>query len=179
MTNNDVLIRLRYALNITDLKVLEIFRLAGCEMERAELEGIFKREDEEGHVRCPDRLAGLFLTGLIAWKRGPRPGAEGSPEESAPGSAAEAAGGPARREASRSEESPRGPLTNNDILKRIRVALALKDEDIVAIMGLAGVAVSKAEVNALFRKRGGENYRECGDQFLRNFLAGLTKKYRP
>lgn len=179
MTNNDVLIRLRYALNIPEPRIVEIFALAGHAIERAELEGIFKREDEDGYVRCPDRLAGLFLTGLIAWKRGPRPGAEGSPEESAPGSASAAAGGPARREASPSEEAPRGPLTNNDILKRIRVALALKDEEIVAVMGLAGVAVSKAEVNALFRKRGSENYRECGDQFLRNFLAGLTKKYRP
>ena len=178
MTNNDVLIRLRYALNIPEPRIIEIFALAGHAIERSELEGIFRREDEEGHVRCPDRLAGLFLTGLIAWKRGPRPGAEGSPE-SAPGNAAATAGGPARREASRSEEAPRGPLTNNDILKRIRVALALKDEDIVAIMGLAGAAVSKAEVNALFRKRGGENYRDCGDQFLRNFLAGLTKKLRP
>lgn len=64
-------------------------------------------------------------------------------------------------------------LTNNDILKKIRVALELKDEDIVHILGLSGFKVSKTELNALFRKPDHPNYKECGDQLLRNFLNGL------
>lgn len=151
MTNNDILIRLRYALNITDLKLIELFGLAGHAIEKTELEGIFRREDEEGYLPCSDRLAGLFLKGLIAMRRGLR---EDDPPE------------------------PRGPLTNNEILKRIRIALELRDEDIVAIMKLADIEVSKAQINALFRKPASENWRPCGDQFLRNFLFGLTKKYR-
>lgn len=65
-------------------------------------------------------------------------------------------------------------MTNNDILKKLRVALKLRDEDIVHILNLANFEVSKSEVNALFRAEEHPNYKECGDQFLRNFLNGLV-----
>lgn len=152
LNNNDVLKRLRYALNITDLKVVELFKLVGYDIPKAELESIFKTEDEAGYVECGDALIGKFLDALIISRRGKKEGAHAS--------------GPSAR------------LYNNDILKRIRVALELKDEDIMAIMGLAGVEVSKSELGALFRKPDHRNYRPCGDQFLRNFLVGLTAKYR-
>lgn len=64
-------------------------------------------------------------------------------------------------------------LTNNDILKKIRVALELKDEDVVKILKLADFEISKSELNALYRKPDQANYKECGDQLLRNFLNGL------
>lgn len=64
-------------------------------------------------------------------------------------------------------------LTNNDILKKIRVALELKDEDVVNILKLADFDISKSELNALYRKPDHPNYKECGDQLLRNFLNGL------
>jgi len=65
-------------------------------------------------------------------------------------------------------------LTNNDILKKLRVALELKDEDIVHILKLAEFEVTKSELTALFRKPDHPNYKECGDQLLRNFLNGLV-----
>jgi hypothetical protein len=64
-------------------------------------------------------------------------------------------------------------MTNNDILKKLRVALKLTDDDIVKIMGLVDFQVSKAELGALFRRDDHPKYMECGDQFLRNFLNGL------
>lgn len=64
-------------------------------------------------------------------------------------------------------------LTNNDILKKIRVALELKDEDVVKILKLAEFDITKSELNALYRKPDHPNYKECGDQLLRNFLNGL------
>ncbi len=64
-------------------------------------------------------------------------------------------------------------LTNNDILKKIRVALELKDEDVVKILKLADFDITKSELNALYRKPDHANYKECGDQLLRNFLNGL------
>ncbi|MCE9539978.1 MAG: DUF1456 family protein [Bacteroidetes bacterium] len=64
-------------------------------------------------------------------------------------------------------------LTNNDILKKIRVALELKDEDVVKILKLADFEITKSELNALYRKPDHANYKECGDQLLRNFLNGL------
>jgi uncharacterized protein YehS (DUF1456 family) len=158
MNNNDILRRLRYALNITDIKVIELFKLADYEIGKSELESAFKKEEDPGYVECDDHLLGLFLEGLVASRRGKRDKAE------------EGSSRPVPRDETR--------LSNNDILKRIRVALELKDEDIISIMGLAGTEISKSELNALFRKRGHPNYRPCGDQFLRNFLVGLTTKYR-
>lgn len=64
-------------------------------------------------------------------------------------------------------------LTNNDILKKLRVALELKDEDVVQILKLADFKISKSELNALYRKPDHPNYKSCGDQLLRNFLNGL------
>ncbi|MBL7970442.1 MAG: DUF1456 family protein [Prolixibacteraceae bacterium] len=65
-------------------------------------------------------------------------------------------------------------MVNNDILKKLRVALKLRDEDIIQILDLAGFSFSKSEVNALFRAEDHPNYKECGDQLLRNFLNGLV-----
>ncbi|MGS2761782.1 DUF1456 family protein [Sinomicrobium sp. M5D2P9] len=64
-------------------------------------------------------------------------------------------------------------MTNNDILKKLRVALKLTNDDIVEIMKLVGFNVSKSELGALFRREDHPKYMECGDQFLRNFLNGL------
>jgi len=65
-------------------------------------------------------------------------------------------------------------MTNNDILKKLRVALQLKDTDIVHIMGLVDFKVSKSEINALYRNEDHPKYVACKDQFLRNFLNGLV-----
>ena len=70
------------------------------------------------------------------------------------------------------------PLTNNIILKKIRIALELQEDDMLGILKLANVQLSKSELTALFRRVGHKNYKECGDQFLRNFLKGLTIRYR-
>lgn len=64
-------------------------------------------------------------------------------------------------------------LTNNDILKKLRVAHKLKDEDIVKICGLVDFNISKSAVNDMFRKENHPKYVDAGDQFLRNFLNGL------
>jgi uncharacterized protein YehS (DUF1456 family) len=66
------------------------------------------------------------------------------------------------------------PLTNNDILKKLRVALSLKDTDVIEIMKLVDFKVTKSEINAFYQKEGSANYMPCGDQFLRNFLNGLV-----
>jgi uncharacterized protein YehS (DUF1456 family) len=64
-------------------------------------------------------------------------------------------------------------MTNNDILKKLRVALNLRDDDIIHILGLVDFTITKSELGALFRKEDHPNYKPCGDQILRNFLNGL------
>jgi uncharacterized protein YehS (DUF1456 family) len=69
-------------------------------------------------------------------------------------------------------------VTNNDILKKLRIALELKDADIIEILKLADFEISKTELSALFRNPGHKNYKECGNQLLRRFLDGLIIKKR-
>ncbi len=83
---------------------------------------------------------------------------------------------------SKSEKHPQPPIqipvTNNMILKKLRVAFTLREEAMHDIINSVGFSVSKPEMSALFRKEDHKNYRECGDQLLRYFLKGLAKKYR-
>lgn len=69
-------------------------------------------------------------------------------------------------------------MHNNEIVKKLRVALELKDTDIVDIFQAGGVNISKSEVSAFFRKSDHRNYQPMGDQLMRKFMNGLTKKYR-
>ncbi|MBJ6750098.1 YehS family protein [Geomonas anaerohicana] len=154
MTNNDVFRRLRYALNLNTQAVVEAFRLSDVKMGQADITSLVKKDDEEGFRECGDDVLQAFLDGLIALKRGKREGAEDK-----------AAATPEQ-------------LTNNDILKKIRIALSLKEDEMLAIFKLAKFPVSKSELSAVFRAKGQENYKPCGDQMLRNFLKGLTMKYR-
>ncbi|MBJ6800197.1 YehS family protein [Geomonas propionica] len=154
MTNNDVFRRLRYALNLNNQAVVEAFRLSGMKMGQADITSLVKKEDEEGFRECGDEVLQAFLDGLIALKRGKR---EGADDKAAPSSE---------------------QLTNNDILKKIRIALSLKEDEMLAIFKLASFPVSKSELSAVFRAKEHENYKPCGDQMLRNFLKGLTMKYR-
>jgi uncharacterized protein YehS (DUF1456 family) len=123
-----------------------------CEMEStsAGFDTWMTKEDEEGFVRCPDIILSGFLNGLIYDKRGK--------DESAPELALE------RR------------VNNNTVLKKLRIAFSLKTDDILAIMTEQKFRVSMPEITAMMRAPDHKNYRECGDQFLRYFLRGLTNR---
>ncbi|WP_395802261.1 DUF1456 family protein [Daejeonella sp.] len=64
-------------------------------------------------------------------------------------------------------------MSNNDIMKKLRVALKLNDQEIVEILKLVDFSITKAELGAIFRNKEHENFKPCGDQILRNFLNGL------
>jgi len=69
-------------------------------------------------------------------------------------------------------------MTNNDIFKKLRVALSFKDTDIIECLALVDYQISKSELSAIFRAEDHPNYVQCGDQLLRNFLDGLIIKKR-
>ena len=152
MNNNDVLRRVRYALDISNSSMIEIFKLSGCRLEQPTLLKLLKKEEEEDFISCSNPLLSFFLDGLIVQRRGRRESAE------AP--------------------KPDASLNNNAILKKLRIALDLKEDDMLALMKLAGATISKSELGAFFRNKAHKHYKECGDQFLRNFLQGLTVQHR-
>ncbi len=64
-------------------------------------------------------------------------------------------------------------MSNNEIMKKLRVALKLNDQEIVDILQLVDFRITKSELAAIFRNKEHENFKPCGDQILRNFLNGL------
>lgn len=152
MINNDVLRSVRYMLDLSEAGIVDIVALAGGSVHKGAVIAYLKKEDEEGFQPCPADVMGHFLNGLVIFRRG--------------------------RDESRPVPPLENPLTNNTVLKKLRVAFNLKEEDMFAIFEQAGFRVTKPELSALFRKEGQKNYRPCGDQFLRNFLKGLTRRVR-
>ena len=150
MLSNDILRSVRYILKANNNDLVRILALGNVEATAEQIAVWLRKEDEEGFVRCPDIIMSGFLNGLIYDKRGK--------DESAPELALE------RR------------VNNNTVLKKLRIAFSLKTDDIVAIMTEQKYRVSVPEVTAMMRAPDHKNYRECGDQFLRNFLRGLTHR---
>ncbi len=152
MTNNDILRRIRYTFGLDDSKMIAIFGLADHQVTRAQISDWLKKEDDPAYQECSDTLLAIFLNGLINDRRGKKEGAQPLPEKH---------------------------LTNNSIFMKLKIALNLKAEDVLAIMDLADFPMSKPELTAFFRKPGHKHYRECKDQILRYFLKGMQLKYHP
>jgi len=151
VTNNDILRRLRYTFDFNDSKMIEIFRLADHQVTRAQVSDWLKQEDDEKYLRCSDKEFAIFLNGLINFKRGKKEGAAPEPEYR---------------------------LNNNIIFRKLKIALNMTAEDILEVMAQANNQLSKHELSAFFRREDHQNYRECHDQVLRNFLSGIQEKYR-
>ena len=177
MDNNDILIRLRYALDIKNTGVLEIFKLGGVELTEEEVRKLLIKsketyrynnvvddhddydeiEEKEENIKCRNSTLESFLNGLIIFKRGKQDPKPGQPE----------------RPVLKNGEHP-----NNMLLKKLKIALSLTSDDILDILEATGVIVTKGEISAILRKEGHKNYKECGDKYARNFLKGLAIKNR-
>lgn len=151
MTNNDVLRRVRYVFDFDDDQMIALFALAGGQVSREQVSAWLKRDDDPAIEPCPDVQLATFLNGLIVDRRGKREGPPPKPEQR---------------------------LTNNIILRKLRIALNLRDDGMLAVLALAGFEFSKHELSALFRKPSHKHFRPCQDQVLRTFLKGMQIKYR-
>jgi len=151
VTNNDILRRIRYTFDFNDSKMIAIFGLADHQVTREQISDWLKKDDDPAFQKCSDTQLAIFLNGLINDRRGKKEGPQPKPEQR---------------------------LTNNIIFRKLKIALDLKAEDILEIMDLTNVRISKHELSAFFRKPDHKHYRECKDQILRNFISGVQLKYR-
>ncbi len=151
MDNNDIIRRIRYVFDINDSKMIELFGLGDVQVTRAQISSWLKKDIDPDYVTLPDFQLAVFLNGLIVDKRGAKEGPKPIPENR---------------------------LNNNIILRKIKIALNLKNEDMLELLQLADFQISKHELSAFFRKSGQSQYRECKDQILRNLLRGMQMKYR-
>lgn len=173
MNNNDILIRLRHALDIRDSDMIEIFKLGNIDLTKDELLRIllnpkkdedFQIEDDnfvadKNMIKCTNFMFESFLNGFIIFKRGKQENDSSKPNKN-------------------NFMIKDNKAVNNVMLKKTKIALALTSEDMHEIFELAGIELSKSELSAVLRREGQRNYKECGDRYIRNFLKGLAKKYR-
>ena len=151
MDNNDIIRRIRYSFDFNDTKMIEVFALGDSQVTRAQISSWLKKDIDPDYVALSDFQLAVFLNGLITNKRGKKEGPKPIPENR---------------------------LNNNVIFRKLRIALNLKDDDILELLKLADLKISQHELSAFFRKPGQSQYRECKDQILRNFLRGMQMKYR-
>ena len=150
MTNNDILRRLRYTFDLNDNQVIAMFALAGLEVTRVQISEWLKKDDDPDYKPIFDPQLAVFLTGFIIHKRGKKEGEDLKSEKK---------------------------LNNNIVFRKLKIALNLKDEDIIEILELVDFRMSKHELSAFFRNPTQNQYRPCKDQVLRNFIHGLQVNY--
>ena len=154
MARNELLRSIRDALDIDDVTMIQIFREAGREIGLSTISAFLKTEDQDGYIPCSDPVLGFFLDGLIIHRRGRQEG------QALPA------------------DQPVVALSNNAILKKLRIALDLKEDELVGILKSAGLTVSKHDLTALFRKQGHKHYKECNDQLLQAFIKGVALRHK-
>ena len=149
MARNELLRSICDAVKMDHATAVQVFGHAGRSVGLSTVTALMSSEEQDGYIPCSDPVLGFFLDGLIIHLRGPRAG------QSLPA------------------DTPTAALTNNAILKKLRIALDLKEDGLIAIFTAAGLSVSKHDLTALFRKPGHKHYKECNNRLLADFLKGL------
>lgn len=152
MNNSDILRTIRYIFNFKDPDMVNIFKAGGLDLKREEVANYLKNEEEPFYKSIVDKDLAAFLNGFIINRRGEKEGEKPTPEKT---------------------------LNNNIVFRKLRIALNLKEDDVLEILSSVGVHISPHELSAFFRKPTQAQFRPCKDQILRNFLNGLKKKHRP
>ncbi len=151
MNNNDVLRKIRYTFDYNDDKMVSIFKLADVEVDRAQITKWLKRDEDEDFEGIYDKQLASFLNGFINLRRGKKDGEQPRPEKT---------------------------LNNNLILRKLKIALDLKDTDVLDLLNSVDFRLGKSELSAFFRKPDHKHFRLCKDQVLRNFLHGMQIKFK-
>lgn len=154
MLLNDVFKRVRYALSLDNQATIAICKLVDYDLDEDYLISMMKKEDETGFLPCRDKTLALFLDALIIKNRGKQEGYE-TPSY-----------------------TNKYRLSNNEILRKIKIAMSYQQQDLMDILKSASFNVGKSELTALFRRPEHRSYRECKDQLLRYFLQGMVTKHR-
>jgi uncharacterized protein YehS (DUF1456 family) len=132
--------------------MIVVFTNADAIYTREQISAWLKKDEDEAFQEMKDIELASFLNGFINLKRGKKDGPQFPPEKE---------------------------LNNNIIFRKLKIALNFKDIDILEVFDLVDLKVGKHELSALFRNPNQSQYRDCQDQFLRNFLYGLKMKFRP
>ncbi|MFA0136835.1 DUF1456 family protein [Vibrio sp. 10N.261.46.B6] len=152
MTNNEILRRIQHALNLKNAQIIKAIEQADVTVAHDQVINWLKDDNDKSCSKMKDKELAVFLNGFINIKRGKKEGVQPKPEVA---------------------------LTNNMIFMKLRIALNMKAEDVLDILEVVGISLSKYEIGAYFRKQENKNYKVCEDQLLCDFLNGVQFTNRP
>ena len=152
MTNNEILRRIQHALNLKNAQIIKAIEQADVTVAHDQVINWLKDDNDKSCSTMKDKELAIFLNGFINLKRGKKEGVQPKPEVA---------------------------LTNNMIFMKLRIALNMKAEDVLDVLEVVGVSLSKYEIGAYFRKPENKNYKVCEDQLLCDFLNGVQFTNRP
>ncbi|MFA0193313.1 DUF1456 family protein [Vibrio artabrorum] len=152
MTNNEILRRIQHALNLKNAQIIKAIEQADVTVAHDQVIDWLKDDNDKSCSKMKDKELAVFLNGFINHKRGKKEGEQPKPEVA---------------------------LTNNMIFMKLRIALNMKAEDVLDVLEVVGISLSKYEIGAYFRKPENKNYKVCEDQLLCDFLNGVQFTNRP
>ena len=150
MKNSQIIQAIKEALNLNRAQILHIYELEEFPMSKERLDAILKNSSKKGSVNATYEELGVFLDGLIKYKRG-LPKESSTPQDVV--------------------------LDNNLILKKLRAALNLKEYELALIFELADYNISRSAIKDMFRSSNHPKLKECSNKTLQAFLEGLNEFY--
>ncbi len=151
MITNDIIFKIKTALKLSNSTILKIYELADFPMSESQLNKILKKQQDKDFITCKYNELGAFFDGLIVFKRG---------------------------SATKKKSSDHIiDLTNNLMLKKLRIALELKEAETEIIFSLGEAELTKQQLASLFRKESHKNFKLCSDELFISFLDGLNEFY--
>ena len=148
MTNNYILTSLMASLKLDKVDILKAYKLVDKKITQDDVDDILREPSDEKFILLNNEGFGLFLNGFIVYKRGP---------------------------SNKKAKKQKIYFSNNIILKKLKIALDLKDEDIIEIFKNDGLDITKSQLSAYFRRDGHINYRKCNNSLLKRFIKGMNK----
>jgi uncharacterized protein YehS (DUF1456 family) len=151
MITNDIIFKVKTALKLSNSAILKIYELADFPMSEPQLNKILKKQQDKDFITCKYDELGAFFDGLIIFKR--------------------------RASKNKKSSNETIELTNNLMLKKLRIALELKEAETEIIFSLGEAELTKQQLASLFRKESNKNFKICSDELFISFLDGLNEFY--
>ena len=149
MRTNDIFRKLVQSLPLTVAQVQALFAVSDIDLSEKDVANLLKTDYQPGFEAMPEYILLIFMNNFIDQKRGKK--ADAQPEII----------------------EKHHKVSNNDVLKKLRIAFNLHEQDVRDALKLATIELTKSDLSALFRKPGHVNYKACDDGLVLDFIEGL------
>lgn len=149
MRTNDIFRKITQSLTLGNLQIQQLFALSAIDLNDKEITNLLKTDYQPGFEPMPDYVLLIFLNNLIEQQRGKKNDAEQEVIEK------------------------HAKISNNDVLKKLRIAYNLHEQQVRDALKLATIELTKSDLAALFRKPGHVHFKACDDELVLDFIEGL------